>query len=276
MGKGLRKCTRIADLAVMEGTQRVEARTKAAGRLGLVKANGHKRRKTPAENPISYLELRNRSVVLKPRIRRSAANSGDLRRSSPELGRTSRCSNNASCEAHPSSELCHECDTDSFSHYNGERGVWPASSNHGDEASDVESTVQMESRRRSTSGATPSAAELDEFFAAAENDLRRRFAERWSALLPLKQPHCLEKWMTSSRLNCGSKLEREIALDLVHMSSCETVEAVPGKECHLPRHYLLFSCFRMNQNKILKHFLLINTLLVFDDILIYSCHIICI
>ncbi|WOL11330.1 cyclin-dependent kinase inhibitor 3 [Canna indica] len=126
--------------------------------------------------------LQNCNVILKPRIRRSAANSGDLRRSSPELGRTSRGSSNASREAapmlYPSSEFCHVRDTDSFPHYNGERGVRPASSNHGDEAIDVESTVEMESRRRTTSSATPSTAELDEFFAAAENDLHRRFTER--------------------------------------------------------------------------------------------------
>lgn len=53
----------------------------------------------------------------------------------------------------------------------------PDSSDNGDQESDFdlpESTAELDSHRRS-----PTEAELEGFFAAAEGDLRRRFADRF-------------------------------------------------------------------------------------------------
>lgn len=49
---------------------------------------------------------------------------------------------------------------------------------HRDEASDVESTVEMEPCRRASVAATPPEAELEAFFETAERELRQRFVER--------------------------------------------------------------------------------------------------
>ncbi|KAJ8456012.1 hypothetical protein OPV22_034928 [Ensete ventricosum] len=190
MGKHLSKRRQIGELAVMEETKPTGARTRTrtARRLALAALDGRRRSKkrkpTGEYHQISNLELRSCSVVLKPRIARSTANSGGRPNSSPELSGISRSSSDASCEAAEtpfrSSELGQELDDATFFRCNGEREETTASSNDGDATSDLESTVEMDSRRRSTANATPSDAELEEFFAGAERDLRRRFVERYN------------------------------------------------------------------------------------------------
>ncbi|CAL9082042.1 unnamed protein product [Musa textilis] len=189
MGKHLSKRRQIGELAVMEATKpkgaRTRTRTRTARRLALAALDGRriskKRKATEEYHQISNLELRSCSVVLKPRIARSAANSGGRRNSSPELSRISRSSSDASSEAAETPfRSSEELDDATFFRRNGERKETTAWSNDGDATSDLESTVEMGSRGRSTAIATPSDAELEEFFAGAERDLRRRFVERYN------------------------------------------------------------------------------------------------
>ncbi|RWV77914.1 hypothetical protein GW17_00061197 [Ensete ventricosum] len=58
------------------------------------------------------------------------------------------------------------------------RGEMMASDNPDEEAGDPDSTAEREPRRRSMVEATPSETELEDFFAAAEIDLRRRFTQK--------------------------------------------------------------------------------------------------
>ncbi|RWW81750.1 hypothetical protein BHE74_00009827 [Ensete ventricosum] len=105
MGKHLSKRRQIGELAVMEETKPTGARTRTrtARRLALAALDGRRRSKkrkpTGEYHQISNLELRSCSVVLKPRIARSTANSGGRPNSSPELSGISRSSSDASCEA---------------------------------------------------------------------------------------------------------------------------------------------------------------------------------
>lgn len=94
MGKNSRKCG---------GVGKREVRTRAAQKLALAAAaspQSPKREKAVVreERQISNLELRSRSVILKPRIARSTATSASRRRSCPELGRIFRCPSDVSCE----------------------------------------------------------------------------------------------------------------------------------------------------------------------------------
>lgn len=59
-------------------------------------------------------------------------------------------------------------------------GITDSSSDDGDREAgfDLEPTAERDSHRRSPADAMPTEAELEGFFAAAESELRRRFAER--------------------------------------------------------------------------------------------------
>ncbi|WOL02786.1 cyclin-dependent kinase inhibitor 3 [Canna indica] len=194
MGRQFRKRGRIGEPAAMEETGRAGARTRSARTVAVDATGGRrcaKRRKTlvRAENQISYPDLRSRSAPLRPQIARSTANSGVPRRSISVLRRITRCSINASSAASPASRLLELGEEFDMSRrlilFNGQREEMAASSNHGDEARDVESTADGVSRRRSMAEASPSEAELEVFFAsfaAAEADSRQRFAERLQLL----------------------------------------------------------------------------------------------
>ncbi|KAJ8479418.1 hypothetical protein OPV22_023145 [Ensete ventricosum] len=176
MGKNSRKCG---------GVGKREVRTRAAQKLGLAAAassQSPKRAKAVVreERQISYLELRSRSVILKPRIARSTATSGSRHRSCPELGRIFRCPSDASCEPAVPARSVEELDATTFYSCNVERGEMMASDNPDEEAGDPDSTAEREPRRRSMVEATPSETELEDFFAAAEIDLRRRFTQKYN------------------------------------------------------------------------------------------------
>ncbi|CAL9100565.1 unnamed protein product [Musa textilis] len=176
MGKNSRKCG---------GVGKREVRTRAAQKLALasvVSPQSPKRERAVVreDSQISYLELRSRSVILKPRIARSTAASASRRRSCPELGRIFRCPSDASCAPAVPARSAEELDATTFCSGNVERGEMMASNNPGEEASDPESTAERESRSRSMVEATPSETELEDFFAAAEIDLRRRFTQKYN------------------------------------------------------------------------------------------------
>ncbi|CAL9199247.1 cyclin-dependent kinase inhibitor 5-like [Musa acuminata AAA Group] len=176
MGKNSRKCG---------GVGKREVRTRAAQKLALAVAaspQSPKREKAVVreERQISNLELRNRSVILKPRIARSTATSASRRRSCPELGRIFRCPSDVSCEPAVPARSAEELDATTFYSCNVERGEMMASNNPDEGASDPESAAERESRRRSMVVATPSETELEDFFAAAEIDLRRRFTQKYN------------------------------------------------------------------------------------------------
>ncbi|XP_072973517.1 cyclin-dependent kinase inhibitor 5-like isoform X1 [Typha angustifolia] len=174
MGKYLRKCKEIGELAVMEVTQVVGVRTRAKT-LALAAAEGARSRGRKAgaasELQISYLQLRSRNVLMKPRTTRTEQNSGGRRRSTVDLGRISRCSSNASCEVPPEEPPLRYIDRDDDGEdcSIGSRETTPTSALR-DKRADLESTAGM----------APPEAEIEEFFAAAERAERRRFADKYN------------------------------------------------------------------------------------------------
>ncbi|KAH0451702.1 hypothetical protein IEQ34_019001 [Dendrobium chrysotoxum] len=213
MGRYMRKCRRIAEVTVMEVTQVVGVRTRART-LALAAAAtvpeeaaiggvSPKRRKATEETTearsgageleMAYLQLRNRSLVMTKRLSKSARNSDAKRRGSAERGRISRCSSIASCEGVEEddafrytssggqkprgdlgSSVCYfECNRD--------RCEITPSSNQVIYSGEVESTAERESRMQSTPQLRmPSAAELEEFFAAVEKSEKQQFAARYN------------------------------------------------------------------------------------------------
>ncbi|XP_010916641.1 cyclin-dependent kinase inhibitor 1 [Elaeis guineensis] len=181
----------------MEVTQVVGVRTRArtlalAAATAAGRGGSSKRRKAvggSGEIQISYLQLRSRSLVMKPRIMRSTVNSGGRRCPSPDLGRISRCSSNASCEASPEERPSRSADSEvgevldtaaRLSNCSSGRRQTTPSSSGVDEWSDLESTAERTSRRRSRAEMMPLEAEIEEFFAAAERDEWQRFAAKYN------------------------------------------------------------------------------------------------
>ncbi|XP_008805250.2 cyclin-dependent kinase inhibitor 1-like [Phoenix dactylifera] len=181
----------------MEVTQvvgvRTRARTLALAAAGAAEGSGSsKRRKAvvrSGEIQISYLRLRNRSLVMKPRITRSTMNSGGRRCPNPDLSRISRCSSNASCETAPEERFSRSADPEvgevldtaaRHSNCSSERRRTTPSSSGVDEWSDLESTVEGKSTRRPRAEMMPLEAEIEEFFATAERDERQRFAAKYN------------------------------------------------------------------------------------------------
>ncbi|KAG6495631.1 cyclin-dependent kinase inhibitor 7-like [Zingiber officinale] len=181
MGKISKKCgdngelaARCSGLAVVFGPRSRERRRAAV---------------TKRERRIFHREHRKRGVGIQtPTYGTVPGNLGGVRyKSSPELGRIPRCSSDTSSEASTtpsrSAELRRQRrDAALLFRWNGEREEAMASinDNRRDEASDVESTVEMEPYRRPSVAATPPEAELEAFFATAERNLQQRFAERYN------------------------------------------------------------------------------------------------
>ncbi|KAG6499557.1 hypothetical protein ZIOFF_039347 [Zingiber officinale] len=206
MGKISKKCgdngelaARCSGLAVVFGPRSRERRRAAV---------------TKRERRIFYREHRKRGVGIQtPTYGTVPGNLGGVRyKSSPELGRIPRCSSDTSSEASTtpsrssevklSSEFGIRCfqrakilipylfsqlrrqrrDAALLFRWNGEREepMTSINDNRRDEASDVESTVEMEPYRRPSVAATPPEAELEAFFATAERNLQQRFAERYN------------------------------------------------------------------------------------------------
>ncbi|XP_074559664.1 uncharacterized protein LOC141815614 [Curcuma longa] len=144
---------------------------------------------TKRERKISHREHRKRRVGIQtPTYGTVPGNLGGVRyKSSPEIGRISPCSSDTSSEASTTPSLSSELrrqqrDAALLFHWNGEREEAMASFNESDrdEASDVESTVELEPCMKPSVAATPPEAELEAFFATAERNLQHRFAERYN------------------------------------------------------------------------------------------------
>ncbi|KAG1334644.1 cyclin-dependent kinase inhibitor 1 [Cocos nucifera] len=181
----------------MEVTEVVGVRTRArtlalAAAAAGARGGSSKRRKAvvgSGEIQISYLQLRSRSLVMKPRITRSTVNSVGRRCPISDLGRISRCSSNTSCEAAREERPSPSADPKvgevldiaaRFSNCRSGRRQTTRSSSGVDEWSDLESTVERTSTRRPRAEMMPSEAEIEEFFVAAERDEWQRFAAKYN------------------------------------------------------------------------------------------------
>ncbi|XP_010926378.1 cyclin-dependent kinase inhibitor 1 [Elaeis guineensis] len=194
----MRKCKGIGDAAVMEVTQVVGVRTRArtlalAAAAAAARMGGSSKRRMAmvgsGEIQVSYLQLRSRSLVMKPRIARSTANSGGRRCPSSELGRISRRSSNASCETAPEELPSPSGDPEDgevldtaapYSECSSNRKETAPSSSRVEEWTDLELTVERTSRRRRRAEMMPSEDEIEEFFAAAERDQWQRFSAKYN------------------------------------------------------------------------------------------------
>ncbi|KAG1330726.1 cyclin-dependent kinase inhibitor 1 [Cocos nucifera] len=181
----------------MEVTQvvgvRTRARTLALAAAAAERRSGMSKRRMAivgsGEIQISYLQLRTRSVVMKPRITRSTADSGGRRCPSSDLGRISRRSSNASCETAPEEPPSPSGDPEDgevldtaapYSECSSNRKETTPSSSRVEEWSDLEPTAERTSRRRRRAEMMPSEAEIEEFFAAAERDQWQRFSAKYN------------------------------------------------------------------------------------------------
>ncbi|RRT58194.1 hypothetical protein B296_00018769 [Ensete ventricosum] len=161
----------VDELAVMEVTQVVGARTRART-LALASAAaavaGPKRKSTGAPPPqvvqaSSYLQLRSRRLVMMtPRKTQRPANSSASSNPDPTVERVSRCSSNASSEV--------------VFNEQASRKQMPPSNEAQCEAGDLESMTEARSSWRRAE-ATPTQAEMEEFFAAAEREQAQQFAD---------------------------------------------------------------------------------------------------
>lgn len=196
MGKYMRKCRGIGEVAVMDVSQVVGVRTRAMTTALAAAAKVAKRKRavsaTTAEYQIAYLQLRSRSLVmtLPPRISRSEVIKSDSSGSpwclSVDRGEISRCESNASCEvpelrSDDHREAVEGSETAAcYSSFRREREMTPLS-NRREELYDLESTAERQSvSPRPTAVMTPSDAEIDEFFAAAEKKETQLFATTYN------------------------------------------------------------------------------------------------
>ncbi|XP_074573444.1 cyclin-dependent kinase inhibitor 1-like [Curcuma longa] len=130
-----------------------------------------KRRRRTVMGEEGEIEISSTFFIVEPRVERSEA----------DANRGRRGSSNVCCEALRSGE---ELDMPKlFLGSKREREeITDSSSDDGDREAgfDLEPTAERDSHRRSPADAMPTEAELEGFFAAAESELRRRFAERYN------------------------------------------------------------------------------------------------
>ncbi|CAL9042965.1 unnamed protein product [Musa banksii] len=189
MGRYTTKCSRAVDeLAVMEVTQDVGARTRART-LALASAAavaGSKRRNAAAPPPevvqtSTYLQLRSRHLVMMTRGKtQRPANSSASSNPDPSVERVSRCSSNASSEVvfnEQDGEVL-DSSTCNFESRRARREM-PPSNEAQCEAGDLESMTEASSSWRKAE-ATPTQAEIEEFFAAAEREQAQQFADKYN------------------------------------------------------------------------------------------------
>ncbi|CAL9168362.1 unnamed protein product [Musa hybrid cultivar] len=189
MGRYTTKCSRAVDeLAVMEVTQDVGARTRART-LALASAAavaGSKRRNAAAPPPevvqtSTYLQLRSRHLVMMTRGKtQRPANSSASTNPDPSVERVSRCSSNASSEVvfnEQDGEVL-DSSTCNFDSRRARREM-PPSNEAQCEAGDLESMTEASSSWRKAE-ATPTQAEIEEFFAAAEREQAQQFADKYN------------------------------------------------------------------------------------------------
>ncbi|CAD5169031.1 unnamed protein product [Musa acuminata subsp. malaccensis] len=191
----------------MEVTQDVGARTRART-LALASAAavaGSKRRNAAAPPPevvqtSTYLQLRSRHLVMMTRGKtQRPANSSASSNPDPSVERVSRCSSNASsevvfneqasrkrklwCNSNSSSRIGSDGEVLDSSTCNFEsrraRREMPPSNEAQCEAGDLESMTEASSSWRKAE-ATPTQAEIEEFFAAAEREQAQQFADKYN------------------------------------------------------------------------------------------------
>ncbi|KAL6961495.1 hypothetical protein U1Q18_039264 [Sarracenia purpurea var. burkii] len=207
MGKYMRKCKGIGEIEVMEVAHvGVMTRARALAMAAAASSGTGRRRKIcggELKLSSSLVELRSRSrVVVAPEISVSTATSGNSGR---RMVSNDRCSSQSSenvpascCLSNGSSDLAKksfkildleedssvqvETSTTSDFYRRERRGTTP-SSDLQPESVDMESTARpsdANSRRKSSAEKTSSDKDLEEFFAAAEKDLQKRFAEKYN------------------------------------------------------------------------------------------------
>uniref|UniRef100_A0A2N9H7J1 Cyclin-dependent kinase inhibitor n=1 Tax=Fagus sylvatica TaxID=28930 RepID=A0A2N9H7J1_FAGSY len=178
----VRKCRGIAEIAVMEVAQ-VGVRTRA--RAALDSSASAKRRKLNAEelrfsSPSSYVPL---EITPEKTEERCSSPSSDH-------VAISCCSSNGSSELAEEENFnfadlqddSAEVETSTYSCCRERRETTPSSELRA-EPDDLESTArptEANSRPRSTVEKMPTESELEEFFAAAEKDVQKRFAEKYN------------------------------------------------------------------------------------------------
>ncbi|KAJ7952871.1 Cyclin-dependent kinase inhibitor [Quillaja saponaria] len=193
--KMVRKCRRIADIAVMEVAP-VGVRTRARTSLAMESASSAhtkaKRRRIKKGELLkftssSYVNVRSRKrFVIRPESKVMPVAKREERCSSPTSDQlqASCCSSNNSSELdeHKIKFVDLEVETSTSSCRRG-REMTPSSELR-TEISDVKNSTEKpadsHSRRRSTAEKMPTELELDDFFAAAEKDIQKQFTEKYN------------------------------------------------------------------------------------------------
>ncbi|KAI8029733.1 Cyclin-dependent kinase inhibitor 3 [Camellia lanceoleosa] len=205
MGKYMRNCKGIVEIAVME-VAHVGARTRArALSMADAESSGTAKKRKVSGGELrfssSLVHLRSRRRVLvtpensvspatsENSERRSALNDRCSSPSSDTLP-SSCCSSNASSDHGEERFEIVDLENDSVQIETStcdfdrrERRETTPSSELQAESGDLESTArpsEANSRRRSSAEKMPSETELEEFFAAAEKDIRKRFTEKYN------------------------------------------------------------------------------------------------
>ncbi|KAH0455732.1 hypothetical protein IEQ34_015764 [Dendrobium chrysotoxum] len=195
MVKCMKKCRRIAKVAVMEVTQVVGMRTRARSLALAAAAELRVSRKRKAgrsedgELQMAYLKLRSRSLVMTRRDQSKLAGISDGRICGNGERIISRCSSSSSCEAvdedvdilFPSVRVHTPCEDVAGSsmckfEFSGDRREMSLSIYSGE----LESSAERISRQSTPEFRTPPAAEIEEFFTAAEKLEKHRFASRYN------------------------------------------------------------------------------------------------
>ncbi|KAJ4963539.1 hypothetical protein NE237_023478 [Protea cynaroides] len=209
MGKYMRKCKGIGEIAVMEVAQvgvTTRARTLAmATRAAAAARSGVTKRRKLASGELqfssSYLQLRSRRLpVITPEKLVSPATlenlgqvSSEDRCSSPNSDHilASRCSSNGSTDElveESSRSVDPEGEGDCFNNdnsttYSDRRREKTPSSEFRAESGDLESTArpaEANSRHRSRAKKMPTEAEIEDFFSAAEREQQKLFADKYN------------------------------------------------------------------------------------------------
>ncbi|KAJ8619011.1 hypothetical protein MRB53_015197 [Persea americana] len=176
MGKYFRKCKGIGEIAVMEVSP-VGVRTRARS-LALALSSAGKRKRTLSG------DFRSRRIPAQARNSPDSVQIPTDRSPSPDPVLTSRCSSNGS------SELVQErLRSEHLAGFGNvdfdcrERRETTPSSSLRSEQDELESTTRSSEeslRRKFTAAVMPSAAEIDDFFSAAEKDEKKRFSEKYN------------------------------------------------------------------------------------------------
>ncbi|KAL0911898.1 hypothetical protein M5K25_017832 [Dendrobium thyrsiflorum] len=196
MVKCMKKCRRIAKVAVMEVTQVVGMRTRARSLALAAAAELRVSRKRKAgrsedgELQMAYLKLRSRSLVMTHRDQSKLAGLSDGRIYGNGERIISRCSSSSSCEAvdadvdilFPSVRVHTPCEDVAGRsmckfEFSRDRREMSLSIYSGELQ---ESSAERISRQSTPQFRTPPADEIEEFFTAAEKSEKHRFKSRYN------------------------------------------------------------------------------------------------